>query len=83
MKKHSLLLVLVLLFGCARARPLPDMPTFQTQNGAACAKHCQKMHSWCTSGCVKGENKRARNICFSQCSEKLEDCYELCSIEDR
>ena len=82
MKKYSLLLVLVLLFGCTRARLLPDMPAFQTQEGAECAKDCHKMHSWCTSGCVKGEKKRAMKTCFSQCSEKLEDCYDLCSIED-
>lgn len=82
MRKHSLVLVSILLFGCARARPLPDMPTFRTQRAAECAKDCQKMHGWCTSGCVKGENKRARNTCFSQCSEKLEDCYSLCLIED-
>lgn len=83
MRKHFLLLVLVLLLGCARARPLPDMPTFQTGQGVECAKDCQKMHSWCISGCVKGENKRARRTCFSQCGEKMGDCYELCSIEDR
>ena len=77
------MLVLVLLFGCSGARSLPDMPAFQTRNAASCAKDCQKMHSWCTSGCVKGENKRAGNTCFSQCSEKLEDCYDLCLIEDR
>ncbi len=82
MKKPSLLLVLVLLFGCTRARSLPDMPAFQTQRGAECAMDCQKMHSWCTSGCVKGESKRARKTCFSLCSEKLEDCYSLCSIQD-
>ena len=83
MRKYSLLLVLILLFGCARARALPDMPRFQTREGAECAKDCHKMHSWCISGCVKGEHKRARKTCFSQCSEKLEDCYELCLVEDR
>jgi hypothetical protein len=82
MRNYSLLLVLVLLFGCARALSLPEMPAFQTQEGAECAKDCQKMHTWCTSGCVKGENKGARKTCFSLCNEKLEDCYSLCSIED-
>ena len=77
-----LLAVLLLLFGCARARPLPVMPAFQTHRGTECAKQCLKMHSWCIAGCVKGENKRARKICFSQCSQTLGDCYDLCLVED-
>jgi hypothetical protein len=83
MRKHFLLAALIVCFGCARAKPLPDMPRFQTLNGTECAKHCQKLHSWCISGCVKGESKKARKTCFSQCSDKLRDCYELCLVEDR
>ena len=83
MRKLVFLLALILVFGCMRTRPLPDMPAFQTRRGAECAKDCHKMHSWCIAGCVKGKNKRARRTCFSQCSEKLGDCYDLCLVEDR
>ncbi len=83
MRKRVPVLVLILLFGCARAQPLPDIPALQTREGVECAQHCQKLHSWCISGCVKGENKRGRKTCFSQCSEKLSDCYGLCAVRDR
>jgi hypothetical protein len=83
MRSHVLALTLILLFGCARVKPLPEIPSFQTSGGVECAQHCQKLHSWCISGCVKGENKWARKTCFTQCGEKLADCYDLCLVDDR
>lgn len=83
MKKRFLSVALFLVFGCAGAQPLPDLPSFQTGKGTECAMHCQKMHSWCIGGCVKGEDKGARKTCFDQCGEKLRDCYDLCLVEDR
>ncbi len=82
MRKVVLAVVLILLVGCARSRPLPVMPAFQTRSGAECARQCLKLHNWCIAGCVKGENKRARKLCFSQCSETLGNCYNLCLVED-
>ncbi len=82
MRKYSLAFMVILIVGCSRVQPLPDMPAFRTSEGVECAQHCQKLHSWCISGCVKGENKRARKTCFSQCSEKLGDCYGLCVVQD-
>ena len=69
----------MVLWGCA-ARPLPSMPSVETQQGRDCVRTCQREHRLCTSVCQGMLLEESK--CLSQCNQKLEECYRLCVEEE-
>lgn len=60
---------------------LPSMPEYRTPEGRACAKECQRDHSFCVSSCPPASF--ASTPCIRQCHRKLEECYDLCLGAER
>ena len=77
LKTAICLLGAILLAGCTTTKA-PDVPTFQSYFGQACARVCQREHDLCTSRCTQMVNLG----CKSECSQKLKECYDFCLVEE-
>jgi len=77
-----LLVVVLILLGCATQGPVPVMPKYITEEGKACARLCQQTYPQCNLACsemVGGlTTAKQREKCLNNCNQTLKDCYLTC-----
>jgi hypothetical protein len=78
LKTATFLLGAILLAGCSTTTKVPDVPTFQSYFGQACASVCQREHALCISECTQ----MVQSGCKSECGKSLKECYDFCLAEE-
>jgi hypothetical protein len=85
-----LLLVLgLLLTGCAAELPMPTMPTFITDTQREQARACQQTYALCQGGCsgqglsmaLGAQQIHERTKCTNNCKLLLADCYQTMTTQ--
>jgi len=73
-----IILVPVVMIGCASQAAVPVMPQFTTEAGKECGRICQGTYSQCTGGCGPIVSNSQRRQCLNNCNQILKDCYTSC-----
>jgi uncharacterized protein YcfL len=73
-----IILMLVVMVGCASQARVPVMPQFTTESGKECARICQGTYSQCTVACGPIASSSQRKQCLNNCNQILKDCYTTC-----
>ena len=80
--KLGIILVALVVAGCATQTPVTVMPRFTTEAGRACARNCQATYAQCSNACsgmVGGAaTAKQREQCLNNCNQILKDCYSSC-----
>jgi len=79
--KKLIPLTFILFTGCTImfANPAPQAPPVSEAN-IGCVMRCQETHGLCMSG-AGGGGGASRVSLYNQCTDVLQDCYDLCRQE--